>query len=153
MVNLRDLKSFHQNQYARHLVVRTPNVEIIVVCWLPGQGSPVHGHGPSDAVMVILEGEMSYTNYFPDGKKVSGILRPGDIAHAPVGVKHQIANASDQSLVTLHIYSPALQTEFQGFDLGYANEVVLQEIQLPDSVVQFLMAKTATSDVPEEYMI
>ncbi len=140
MVNLRDLKHFQQNQYARHLVLRTDNVEIIVVCWLPGQCSPVHGHGPSDAVMVILEGKMSFTNFYPDGRKVSGIWEPGDIGHAPVGVKHQIANYSDEELVTLHIYSPPLQTELQGFDLGYANEVQIEEIQLSQDVIRYIRA-------------
>lgn len=149
MVNIRDLKHFHQHQYARHLVLKTQNVEIIMVCWLPGQGSPAHGHGPSDAVMMILEGEMAYTNFYPDGRKVSGIWRPGDIGHAPVGVQHQISNHSDSELVTLHIYSPPLQAAMQGFDLGYANDVQLQEVQLPQEIVQYLMANPLAQAQPD----
>lgn len=140
MVNFQDLKQFHSTQYTRNLVLKTPNIEIILVCWMPGQASPIHDHGASDAVHLILEGEMCYTNIFPDGRKVSGTLRPGDIDHVPVGVKHIIANNSDAGLVTLNIYAPALQTELQGFDLGYSNPVQLKEVQLPDSLVRVLMA-------------
>lgn len=153
MINLKDLKHFQQHQYARHLVLRTDNVEIIVVCWLPGQGSPVHGHGPSDAVMVILEGTMSYTNFYPDGKKVSGIWQAGDIGHCPVGVQHQISNHSNDPLVTLHVYSPPLQREHQGFDLGYANEVAIEEIQLSEDVIKYLKAASPFADGVPNYSI
>jgi quercetin dioxygenase-like cupin family protein len=140
MVNLYELKKFYQQNYARHLVVKSQNVEIILVCWLPGQASPVHGHGPSDSVIMVLEGELSYTNYYPNGRKVSGTIHKGDISHAPVGVEHQIANNSNNELVTLHIYSPPLNRELQGFDLGYANQVELQEVQLPEETVRYLVA-------------
>ncbi len=150
-VNLNHLKLFQDNNYARNLVLKTDNLEIIVVCWKPGQASPVHGHGPSDAVMVILEGEMSYTNFFPDGRKVSGVWQAGDVGHCPVGVQHQIANRSEQDLVTFHIYSPPLQTRFQGFDLGYANEVQLHEVQLPQDVIRILMARVPA--LPGAYTI
>lgn len=153
MINLKDLKQFHEHQYARHLVLRTPNMEIIVVCWLPGQASPVHGHGPSDAVMVQLEGEITYTNFYPDGKKVSGVLHAGDIDHTPVGVEHQIANHSNDACVTLNIYSPPLQKEFQGFDLGYANDVKLEEIQLSDDVVRYLRAASPLANTEVNYTI
>ncbi len=153
MVNFRDLKHFQDHQYTRHLVLRTNNVEIIVVCWRPGQGSPIHGHGPSDAIEVILEGTLSYTNYYPDGRTVSGILQAGDISHTPVGVKHQIANNANEELVTLHIYSPPLNPEFQGFDLGYANDVAFEEIQLPDEVIRFIRAASPMASVDTNYVI
>jgi quercetin dioxygenase-like cupin family protein len=153
VINLRDLKHFQQGNYCRNLVLRTDNMEIIVVCWLPGQGSPVHGHGPSDAVMVILEGTMSYTNFYPDGKKVSGIWQTGDIGHAPVGVEHQISNLSDAPLVTLHVYSPPLKREDMGYDLGYANEVQFEEVQLSEEVIKFLRAASPFADGVPNYSI
>jgi mannose-6-phosphate isomerase-like protein (cupin superfamily) len=141
VINLTDLKQFSPDHYARHLVLKTATVEIIVVCWLPGHCSPVHGHGTSDAVMVILEGEMAYSNYYPDGRVVSGKWNPGDIGHVPVGVQHRIANHGTTELVTLHIYSPPIDPALQGFDLGYANEVSLHEVQLPDeAVVRYIKA-------------
>jgi cysteine dioxygenase len=140
MIHINDLKHFQQGKYTRNLVLKTPNIEIILVCWLPGQASPVHDHGKSDAVHVILEGEMSYTNIFPDGRKVSGTLVQGNIDHVPAGVAHIISNQSDKELVTLNIYAPPLQSELKSFDLGYSNDVTIQEVHLPEEVIQILMA-------------
>lgn len=140
VVHIEDLKQFHQAKYTRNLVLKTQNLEIILVCWMPGQESPVHDHGVSDAVHVVLEGEMSFTNIFPDGRRVSGTLRAGSIDHVPVGVEHIIANRSDKELVTLNIYSPPLQSELKSFDLGYSNTVHIKEVQLPEEIVKVLMA-------------
>ena len=76
IININVLKQFLQHQYARHLVFKTGNTEILIMCWLPGQGSPRHNHGISDAITLVLEGEMSYTTYYPDKTKVSGLLCP-----------------------------------------------------------------------------
>lgn len=140
MVHIDDLKQFHQGKYTRNLVLKTPNIEIILVCWLPGQASPPHDHGKSDAVHVILEGEMSYTNIFQDGRRVSGTHSPGNIDHVPVGVSHIISNQSDKELVTLNIYAPPLQSELKSFDLGYSNDVTIKEVHLPEEVIRILMA-------------
>lgn len=143
MVNLKQLKGFQPDQYTRHLVLKTDNVEIIVVCWLPGQASPVHGHGESDGVMIVLEGELSFTNHYPDGRKISGVAVQGDICHTPVGVQHEVSNQGKNELITLHVYAPPLNPKFQGFDLGYQNPVELKEVHLPKATVQFLMAAAA----------
>lgn len=148
MLDLAKLKSFTKEHYARHLVLKTPNVEIIVVCWMPGQGSPIHGHGPTDGVIVVLDGEIQNTNIYPDGRRISNVWRPGHILHTPVGVQHQVTNSSNAETVTLHIYAPPLQPEFKNPDLGYTNEETLREVPLPDDVAQILMASIPTD--PEE---
>lgn len=140
VIKIEDLRHFHQDKYTRNLVLKTKNIEIILVCWLPGQASPVHGHGTADAVHFILEGEMSFTNYYPDGRKISGVVKAGHLDHVPVGVDHLIANHSDKELVTLNIYTPPLETALQGFDLGYSNPVQLKEVQLPEEIIKVLMA-------------
>ena len=108
MLNLDTLKQFQDDHYSRHLVLRSPNVEILVVCWRPGQGSPIHGHGPSDGVMVILEGEIANTSYYADGRKISTVWRAGDVGHSPVGVKHEVKTTSDKNVVSLHSYAQPL---------------------------------------------
>jgi hypothetical protein len=62
-----------------------------------------------------------------------------------VGVQHQISNHSDKELVTLHIYAPPLNRELQGFDLGYANDVEIQEVQLPEQTVKYLVASSLSA--------
>ena len=38
---------FTDDRYARNLVYKTPDFECLVLCWLPGQRSPIHDHGNS----------------------------------------------------------------------------------------------------------
>lgn len=140
IINLNYLKNFLESKYSRQLIFKTNNVEIILMCWLPGQGTEIHGHGESDAVTLVLEGEMSYTTYYPDKTKVSGILKNGDIEHIPVGVDHQAVNKSDKNLITLHIYSPPLESSLLPCTLGYSNDVKLKQVQLDEKVVSYLMA-------------
>lgn len=139
MLNLQELKQFKDNHYARHLVFRSGNVEILVVCWRPGQGSPVHGHGPSDGLMIILEGEITNTSYFPDGRKVTTVWSAGDVGHTPIGAQHEVKNTSDKDVVSLHVYAPPLDRELQGADMGYHNTILPQEVQLSNDVVKYLL--------------
>ncbi len=154
MVNLKDLRQFQHDQYARQLAFKTNNMEVILVCWLPGQGSPEHDHGQSEAVIVVLEGELTHTTIYPDGKKVSVTLGYGDVGYVPTGVKHQIFNHSDHELVTLDIYSPPLPETMNGKQLGYDNTVRLKEIRLPEeAVIRFLQAEKPPVEDDPNYVI
>ncbi len=145
MLNIEMLKQFKDNQYARQLVFRSDHVEILVVCWAPGQGSPVHGHGPSDGLMLILEGEMTNTAYCANGQKVTTVWRPGDIGHTPVASQHEVKNTTTENVVSLHIYAPPLERQLQGADIGlnYHNTVLPKEVVLPNNVLRYLMGAVA----------
>jgi predicted metal-dependent enzyme (double-stranded beta helix superfamily) len=147
MINLEALKQFKDSHYTRHLVFKSSNVEILVVCWRPGQGSPIHGHGPSDGLMLILEGEIVNTSYCQDGKKITTVWRAGDVGHTPVGDRHEVKNTSDQDVVSLHIYAPPLNRELQGADMGYHNDIIPKEVTLPNDVARYFLG-TACNKVP-----
>lgn len=148
MINLQALKQFKESHYTRHLVFKSSSVEILVVCWRPGHTSPIHGHGPSDGLMIILEGEIVNTSYFPDGKKVSTVWRAGDVGHTPLGVRHEVKNTSEQDVVSLHIYAPPLDRELQGADMGYHNDVIPKEVTLPNDVIRYFLG-AACEKVPQ----
>jgi quercetin dioxygenase-like cupin family protein len=139
MLNLQMLKQFQENQYARQLIFKSGNVEILIVCWCPGQASPIHGHGPSDGLMIILEGELVNTTYHPNGQKVSTVWRQGDVGHTPIGSQHEVKNTSNDNVVSLHVYAPPLERELQGADMGYHNTVLPQEVTLPNEVVRYFL--------------
>jgi quercetin dioxygenase-like cupin family protein len=147
MLNLDALKQFKDNHYARHLVFKSANVEILVVCWRPGQGSPIHHHDTSEGLMIILDGEITNTSYPPDGCPVTTVWRPGDVGHTPVGTSHEVKNTSNLDVVSLHIYAPPLKRELQGADLGYHNEVLPKEVTLPNEVVRYFLG-TALPHLP-----
>ena len=56
-------------------------------------------------------------------------------------------------MVSLHIYAPPLNRDLQGFDLGYDNDVEINEVQLPEETVQFLMARSPIKEDPSDYVI
>ncbi len=140
IINIDTLKSFLESQYSRQLIFKTDNVEIILMCWLPGQGTPIHNHGKSDAITLVLEGELSYTTHYENERSVTGTLLPGDIEHIPVGIEHEVKNNTSDKLVTLHVYSPPLEADLLPQTLGYSNEVTLKKVQVCEKVVSYLVA-------------
>lgn len=153
-LNLKNFKHFTENQYARHLVIRTDNIEMLVVCWMPGQITALHGHGPTDGIVTVLEGQMQNTNVMPssdlkEGKKITRVYQAGDILHTPVGVSHRMANTSDAPAMTLHVYAPPLGDEYRNPDLGYANDIDTKEMHLPDEIRRYLMASPTVSGMLE----
>ncbi len=155
MPNLSDFNQFTENAYTRHLVLKTPNMEILVVCWAPGQVTATHGHGPTDGVITVLEGHMQNTNIYPashasGGKHVSKVHGPGDVCHTPVGCQHRMHNVSDKPAITLHFYAPPLGDEYRNPDLGYANDVETHDIQLSDEAIRIVMACNNTQKALNE---
>lgn len=149
VVRIEDLKGFQEKDYARNLVLKTENVEIILVCWMPGQTSPMHGHGKTDGIVMVMEGEMFNTNLYPDGRRISGTFGAGNVCHTPVGVLHEMGNRSQQKAVTFHIYAPPLAPEYVRADLGYNNDTHVQEIKLTDDEVKFLIGSLPGGLPPE----
>ena len=141
MVNWDEFKFFKDQCYSRNLVLKSKNMEILLVCWKPGHKSPRHFHGPSDGVMLILEGEITNISYYPDGHEEKQLWKPGTIGHTPEGVYHEVINESESNCVSLHIYAPPLGDEYKSADAGYDNEVEFQEMELPDKAVEYLLGR------------
>ena len=152
VLNIQDLKNFLGSQYARNLILKTDNIEILLLCLLPEQGTSRHNHGKSDGVTVILEGKLAYTNYYPDGSTESGYLESGDIEYIPVGVEHKIFNNSSSKVVMLNIYSPPLENMLGDTELKYANPVEINELKLPEKTIQFLKAALAVTNKDFNYL-
>jgi cysteine dioxygenase len=119
---------FCEDHYARNLVCRTPDFELLVLCWKPGQESTIHDHAGSLNVIRIYEGTLT-SRFFErvgGGTGVSEVGGGGELPRGPVRLQreeqldgghtgldrggiHQLANTSDEALVTVHLYSPPLQ--------------------------------------------
>ena len=55
-VTLADYVKFKTDKYARHLVHKDEDFEILIVCWQPGQKAPIHGHEGENAGCVWNRG-------------------------------------------------------------------------------------------------
>ena len=112
---LRPYVSFKEGTYARHRVHLAEHAELLVLCWRPGQRTPIHDHAGSYGAVRVLRGVMWETLFeMEEGSglayKSSCEWTPGHVTGADVPDIHQLGNpdVSGQDLVTLHLYAPPL---------------------------------------------
>jgi cysteine dioxygenase len=113
--DVRPHSGFKSGTYARHRVFRNEFVELLVLCWRPGQRTPIHDHNGSYGAVRVCEGVMWETMFGLDETqtlfyKSAREWRPGEVTGADVPDIHQLGNpeVSGQNLVTLHLYAPPL---------------------------------------------
>jgi cysteine dioxygenase len=113
--DLRPYMGFKAGTYARHRVFRNDYIEMLVLCWRPGQRTPIHDHNGSYGVVRVWSGVMWETLFAMDDER--GLLyragrdwAAGCITGADVPDIHQLGNpdVSGQDLITLHLYAPPL---------------------------------------------
>ena len=106
---------FKEGNYWRHRVFRNQAVEMLVICWRPGQKTPIHDHNGSHGVVRVHQGLMWETIFTYHEEK--GLCHDtgrecsvGTITGAEVPDIHQLGNPDDsgQDLITIHVYSPPL---------------------------------------------
>lgn len=125
---------FDDVNYKRNVMYRDENLEILMLCWKPGQVTPVHDHPDHGCLVRVLEGEMFesmfhlgvnydkgghkekqhyYDNGYPDGSlrvMKQRRLGPGAVSflEGDRGV-HRLQNSSpDRPALSLHMYAPPL---------------------------------------------
>ena len=112
---LRPYLGFKAGTYARHRVLRNEFAELLVLCWRPGQRTPIHDHNGSHGAVRVCEGVMWETMFalneehklYYCSSREWGALQ---VTGADVPDIHQLGNpeVSGQNLVTLHLYAPPL---------------------------------------------
>lgn len=107
----RDYVHFREECYARNLVSASDLFELLVICWQPGQVSPIHDHQGQRCWMGVLEGGMRETQFHASGRGPlrtgrTSVLQPGQVAFIRDEIAlHEIAPAGETAGVTLHLYS------------------------------------------------
>ena len=109
---------FTDNHYARNLVFKCRDFEVLVLCWKAGQRSPIHDHGNSICSVYAIDGTLSADNY----RRTSGghlradyseDYKPGSVLSIQTTEIHQVSNLQDSSdLVSLHFYLGPLENSF-----------------------------------------
>ncbi len=112
---LRAHVHFDQRSYRRNLVCRRSGFEVLVLCWLPGQHSPIHDHHGSLCGVAILAGTATEIRFRrnPGGRLEAAstqVLHAGAVTAADDDELHVLANwtSPERGLVTLHVYTPPL---------------------------------------------
>jgi len=106
---------FCDDKYQRNLLRRTPIYEALLLCFEPGQRTPIHDHAGSACGVRVIAGEGMETAFEPteDGWMFatgSRKLAAGGVVGSVDSDTHQLSNlqTGGKRLVTLHIYSPPL---------------------------------------------
>jgi cysteine dioxygenase len=109
--------SFSDRTYQRKLLCRTPRFDLLILCWQPGQSSTIHNHTDSLNVTRVYQGALTSRTFDRIGQtdqrcclQAEETLGAGAIATVDRQKIHQLANTSDENLVTLHIYARPLKT-------------------------------------------
>ena len=111
--------AFARDTYARNLVCRTPFFELLVLCWRPGHESTIHDHAGALNAIRVYSGELTSRTFRrtrgPSSSAGPVVQDAEERIRANarmVGLDrdgiHQLANASEEDLVTVHVYAPAL---------------------------------------------
>jgi quercetin dioxygenase-like cupin family protein len=90
------------------LLHRDEDVELYLVCWMPGHDTGFHDHDDSAAAIVVVDGQISEERLALSGS-VEVTLGPGDsVTIAPEAI-HRVRHAGAGPAVSLHAYSPPLR--------------------------------------------
>jgi predicted metal-dependent enzyme (double-stranded beta helix superfamily) len=118
-----------------HLLHEEPDhtLAVVAVCWLPGRETPPHNHG-TWAVVAGVDGpernvfwkrvddgtRAGYAKLERIGEKVIGA---GEVLAMPAGIIHSVANDTDKTTLTLHVYGKHLNHSARSnFDLEKNSE-------------------------------
>lgn len=106
---------FKEGNYSRHRVMKNEFVEMLVLCWKPGQRTPIHDHNGAHGAVFVHEGILWETTFDYDtnhglGYKSHRELRTGGLTGSEIPDIHQLGNpdVSGRDLITIHIYAPPL---------------------------------------------
>jgi predicted metal-dependent enzyme (double-stranded beta helix superfamily) len=119
-LDLTGYDAYCDERYARNTVLLNEHVELVVICWLPGQASAIHDHGRSNCLYLVVHGSMREDLFELDAtgrprRTRTRTFGRGDITLAAPADVHRIANETDAGLVTVHIYSPPLDDRVTQF--------------------------------------
>jgi hypothetical protein len=87
--------------------------QVWLLTWLPGQGTPLHDHGPSAGAFAVARGTLTERVVAaPRGRRVhetTNRLEAGRLRYFGSHYVHQVTNRDAEAAVSVHVYAPALR--------------------------------------------
>ncbi|KAL2912677.1 hypothetical protein HK105_207784 [Polyrhizophydium stewartii] len=119
---------FDAGRYTRNLVdAGNGRFNLMVLCWGPGQASPIHDHANSHCLVKVLEGAIDETQYeWPEGvaedddetaatrsltvkQRATYTTDEVTYMHDKIGL-HKVANPRSTGAISLHLYTPPIES-------------------------------------------
>lgn len=107
---------FSEFRYTRNLVYLNDQFSLMVLCWGPGQATPIHSLGKvAKSWFKVISGELQLEEFDGDGSseandtlmltRKSGVLEGGGSL-----MRHRVSNPSAEApAISVHVYSPPLK--------------------------------------------
>jgi predicted metal-dependent enzyme (double-stranded beta helix superfamily) len=96
----------HERTY--ELLHRDAEIEIYLVCWMPGHDTGFHDHDDSSAAITVLEGAITEERLAITGTVRRTLQAEGTVTIAKEAI-HRVRHAGNEPATTLHAYSPPLR--------------------------------------------
>ena len=112
---IKKYSHFSKSMYTRNRIYRNDDFEIILLCWLPNQMAPIHGHEGEKCWFKVINGSLKISNYSIKSLaplKLSleeKITASEGYLDGPADI-HSIENCSNKPVITLHIYANPYDT-------------------------------------------
>lgn len=105
------LSVFQEQQYSRVLLYSNEHFSVMLLCWLPGQATPIHAHAPDEMCwMRVLSGTLTHSLYNSEGTEEAMCVRltaASGVSRHKGSTPHAVANrAEGVRAVSVHVYSP-----------------------------------------------
>jgi predicted metal-dependent enzyme (double-stranded beta helix superfamily) len=98
--------------YTRNLIATdSETYTLLLLCWNPGQESPIHDHPCDGCWLHVLQGDVRECRYDQELRCVSDeTFNEGQLGYITDSMGyHKVGNPTNDSSVTLHLYSPPFQ--------------------------------------------
>lgn len=131
--------------YTRNCIIREQKFELILLCWEPGQKTPVHCHGGEECWVYIIDGMLHESIYQFDSDNLTQDAK----VELKVGRKsfmtdekgyHSLENKTNSRAMSLHLYMKPIDEctiydkqieEFVPISMSYySHEGVLENIEI-----------------------
>lgn len=104
----------------------TPEYEIWLLSWLPGQHTGFHDHGDAAGAFGVAQGELRESLARPRSRRLRyRTAAPGSVTRFGRQHLHDVANAGREPAVSVHAYSPPL-TAMQRYEMTQSGLVLVR---------------------------
>jgi len=112
------------NRYQRVCLNRTNNMELVLLCWNKGQGTPVHNHDGKECWVHVVKGDFEdhlYTSDLPKTFIETRYVSAGESTYMTDEIgSHSLHNVSGELALTLHCYAKPID-ECEVYDADTSN--------------------------------
>jgi cysteine dioxygenase len=107
--------SWSDDTYTRNCIYEDEDFELILLCWKPGQSTPIHDHGGEECWVKVIEGAFKERIFQHDEagdlqEISSSVTHIGDVSYMIdfMGY-HSLENISPGNSMTLHLYAKPIK--------------------------------------------